>query len=152
MNTKMISNIFNIIGRIVIILWGFLSLIVLFFLVDRWIYSNVKGISNRDIKNYLEISGWLIGILGVMRVLMYFIDNGQSKHNLIMLANPKYKLLEEVKFLNSKGFLEFGVVKEIYWHNNQQKYIYLLEVNGEMKSRRYYTEDLESNENALLDA
>jgi hypothetical protein len=64
-----------------------------------------------------------------------------------MPDNPKYRPLEKVKFLNSKGFLEFGVVKKISWHNSEGKHIYLLEVDGKMKSRRYYTEDLESNEN-----
>lgn len=56
---------------------------------------------------------------------------------------PEYFINDKVKTINSKGFLEFGVVKDYYWHSNDQKYIYSLEVNGKMKSRRYYADDLD---------
>jgi Na+-driven multidrug efflux pump len=75
------SNISKVIGWTAIILWGLLSLIVLFFLIDRWIHPNIKGISNRDLKDYLKISIWLIGIFGVTRVLMYVLNSGQKKHS-----------------------------------------------------------------------
>lgn len=65
----------------------------------------------------------------------------------LMPENPNYKPLERVKFINSKGLFEFGVVKKISWHNNDQKHIYSLEVDGKMKSRRYFAEDLISIEN-----
>ncbi|MCF6407343.1 hypothetical protein L3C95_30895 [Chitinophaga filiformis] len=55
---------------------------------------------------------------------------------------PEYFINEKVKTVNSKGFLEFGVIKDYYWHSNDSKYVYLLEVNGKMKSRRYHAEDL----------
>lgn len=57
---------------------------------------------------------------------------------------PEFFINEKVKTVNSKGFLEFGVIKDYYWHSNDMKYIYLLEVNGKMKSRRYYAEDLDA--------
>lgn len=60
---------------------------------------------------------------------------------------PDYFVNDKVKTINSKGNLEFGIVKDFYWHVNNGKYIYLLEVDGKMKSRRYFAEDLESNEN-----
>lgn len=60
---------------------------------------------------------------------------------------PDYFVNDKVKTINSKGNLEFGIVKDFYWHANNGKYIYLLEVDGKMKSRRYFAEDLESNEN-----
>ncbi|MCU0439114.1 MAG: hypothetical protein MUC49_14545 [Raineya sp.] len=65
----------------------------------------------------------------------------------LMPQEPDFKPLQKVKFLNSKGFLEFGIVKKISWHNNEHKHIYLLEIDNKMKSRRYYGEDLQSNEN-----
>jgi hypothetical protein len=57
---------------------------------------------------------------------------------------PEYFINEKVKTVNSKGHLEFGLIKDYYWHSNDGKYIYLLEVNGKMKSRRYYAEDLDA--------
>jgi hypothetical protein len=36
------------------------------------------------------------------------------------------------------------VIKDFYWHSNDRKYIYMLEVNGKMKSRRYYADDLDA--------
>lgn len=57
---------------------------------------------------------------------------------------PEHFINEKVKTVNSKGFLEFGVIKDYYWHSNDMKYIYLLEVNGKMKSRRYHAEDLDA--------
>lgn len=60
---------------------------------------------------------------------------------------PEYFINDRVKMMNSKGFLELGIVKDYYWHLKSNKYIYLLEVNGKMKSRRYYAEDLETDKN-----
>jgi len=79
--TKVFSNITKLIGWTAIILWGLLSIIVLFFLIDRGIHPHIKGISNLDLKNYLKISIWLIGIFGVTRVSMYVLNSGQKKHS-----------------------------------------------------------------------
>lgn len=57
---------------------------------------------------------------------------------------PEYFINEKVKTVNSKGFLEFGVIIDYYWHLNDGKYVYMLEVNGKMKSRRYHAEDLDA--------
>jgi len=57
---------------------------------------------------------------------------------------PEYFIDQKVKTINSKGFLEFGVIKDFYWHSNDRRYIYLLEVNDKMKTRRYYAEDLDA--------
>lgn len=56
---------------------------------------------------------------------------------------PQYFIDDQVKTINSKGFLEFGRIKDYYWHVKDNKYIYILEVNGKLKSRRYHAEDLE---------
>ena len=56
---------------------------------------------------------------------------------------PKFNPFEEVKYFNSKGVLEYGIIKGIHWHNNDRKFYYDIEVNGKMKTRRYYDVDLE---------
>jgi hypothetical protein len=61
----------------------------------------------------------------------------------IMPQEPKFKPLEIVKFYNSKNLLEFGMIKNINWHNKENKHIYFLEVNGKLKRRRYFAEDLD---------
>ena len=56
---------------------------------------------------------------------------------------PKFNPFEEVKYFNSKGVLKYGIIKGIHWHNNDKKFYYDIEVNGKMKTRRYYDVDLE---------
>lgn len=60
----------------------------------------------------------------------------------LMTKQPTFEPLENVKFFSSKGVLTFGTIKSIFWHSNEQKHIYKLEVNGKMKTRRYFEEDL----------
>lgn len=61
-------------------------------------------------------------------------------------VTPEFNPLEKVKLKNSKGELEFGTIKGIYWHNNDRRFYFDVEVNGKIKGRRYYADDLESNE------
>ena len=61
----------------------------------------------------------------------------------LMPEQPTFLPLERVKFFNSKGVLEFGIIKEISWHNNDRRHIYSIEVNDMLKTRRYYAEDLD---------
>jgi len=56
---------------------------------------------------------------------------------------PVAFLDEPVKFLNSKGALEYGIVKHIGWHDNDGHYLYSVEVNGKLKSRRYNENDIQ---------
>jgi hypothetical protein len=58
---------------------------------------------------------------------------------------PEFKPLEKIKFLNSKGQLEFGTIQGIHWHGNDKKFYYDVEVNGKIKGRRYFDEDLEKD-------
>jgi hypothetical protein len=60
---------------------------------------------------------------------------------------PKYTPFEKVKLINSKGELEFGIIAGIHWHNNDRIFYYDVEVNNKIKGRRYFDNDLESNEN-----
>lgn len=55
---------------------------------------------------------------------------------------PEFMPLTQVKYLNSKKRLEFGIIKGIHFHDNERRFYYSLEVNNTMKGRRYYAEDL----------
>ena len=79
--TKAFTYILKVVGWTAIILWGLLSLVVLFFLIDRWTHPHMKSISDRDLKDYLKISLWLIGIFGVTRALIYIFNGRQKKHS-----------------------------------------------------------------------
>jgi hypothetical protein len=57
---------------------------------------------------------------------------------------PEFLLNENVKFKNSKDLIEFGIIRDFYWHVKDNKYIYKIEVNGKLKSNRYYAENIES--------
>jgi hypothetical protein len=59
---------------------------------------------------------------------------------------PQFKPFEKVKFMNSKGVLEFGEIRGVSWHNNDRKFYFDVMVNDKMKGRRYYEEDLDSDE------
>lgn len=56
---------------------------------------------------------------------------------------PEFNPLEKVKLITSKGKMEMGIVKGIYWHNNERKIIYEIEVNGKLKGRKYSAEELD---------
>lgn len=38
-----------------------------------------------------------------------------------------------------------GRIVKIYWHFDKQQYYYYIEINGKLKSRRYFAEDLENS-------
>lgn len=63
---------------------------------------------------------------------------------------PEFLPFQKIKLKNSKGELEFGTIKGIYWHNNERSFYYEVEVNGKMKGRRYYAKDLENLENQVI--
>lgn len=39
-----------------------------------------------------------------------------------------------------------GRIAKIYWHFDKQSYYYIIEINGKLKSKRYFAEDLASVE------
>ena len=55
----------------------------------------------------------------------------------------KFKPYENVKFISSKGESCFGVIVEIRFHINRNEYFYFIEVNGVMKNRRYFEDELQ---------
>jgi hypothetical protein len=60
---------------------------------------------------------------------------------------PEFKPLEDVIFFNSKGTLEFGIIKGIHYHYKESRFFYDVEVNHKIKGRRYYAGDLERTKN-----
>jgi hypothetical protein len=46
----------NIIKKTILYFWLFLTIIVLYFIIQRFVNPNYKGISNVDLKLYLKIS------------------------------------------------------------------------------------------------
>lgn len=69
----------------------------------------------------------------------------------LMPKQPAFVPLETVKFFSSKGILTYGIVKGISWHNNKGKHIYKLEVNGKMKTHRYFEEDLDKSKWQIIE-
>jgi hypothetical protein len=75
---KLLSKI-NALGWAALIIWGGLSLLVLIFLIHRWLHPNIKGISARDLSTYQTFSFWLIGIFIVSRMLHYLSERRPGK-------------------------------------------------------------------------
>ena len=60
------KGIINIIEKSILYFWIFLTIIVLYFIIQRFVNPTYKGISNVDLKLYLKIS---VGILAVIVIL-----------------------------------------------------------------------------------
>ena len=60
------------------VLWVVLTLIVLFFLPDRWQHPDMKSISDRDLIDYAVLSGFLLPLSGLFWFLAPFV-NRRSK-------------------------------------------------------------------------
>lgn len=92
---------------------------------------------------YLYSKHLCVGIDNEYIIIQFGESQLRIKPELFQLSTePKFKPLEKVKFYNSKGTLEFGIIKGIHWHNKEQKMFYDVEVNGKIKGRRYFDEDL----------
>lgn len=128
-------------------------------LIGKWGWVSVDEINSSNFKKYIHPKTLLIIEANrlsdsVFKCISVLTDNylklKSTEIELILKkevfrlipVEPKFKPLEKVKFLNSKGFLEFGVIKSISWHNKENKPIYFIEVNGNVKTKRYSSEDL----------
>ena len=129
-------------------------------LTGKWGGIPLKDIKNQELNNFVHPDD--INNLQFLKQPVNMINNIQNDYvnftiddtNFIRIKStivqemkkPEYFINAKVRTLNSKGILEFALIKDFYWHVKDNKYIYLLEVNGKMKSRRYYAEDLENQE------
>jgi len=55
---------------LIFLVWGFISIIVIYFLISRWLNPHIKGISNKDLIDYLEVSVFFVIILFVLQVAL----------------------------------------------------------------------------------
>ena len=130
-------------------------------LTGKWGGADFHIILQEDEKNDIHQDDWnilqiypykhsihqCIGYDEGFLVLQFGYQQIRVKPNHFQVSDePQFKPFERVKYLNSKGVLEYGIVKGIHWHNNERRFYYDIEVNGKMKSRRYYDEDLEKSE------
>lgn len=132
-------------------------------LMGKWGWVSIDEIKSENFKKYLDPqTAKIITSFNFSDFVFKCIEIGEdnflklksSETELVlkkevfrlMPTEPKFKPLEKVNFYNSKNILEFGTIKNINWHNNDNKHIYLIEVNGKMKTQRYYDKDLEISE------
>jgi hypothetical protein len=128
-------------------------------LIGKWGGIPIKGIKNGEYQNYIHpediyimnnIQQPVVEIIGKNSgYLIIKSDNYICRIDPTIIQEckrPIFFINDKVKFLNSKDFIEFGIIKDLYWHNKDRKYVYNIEVNGKMKGRRYYDEDLEKVE------
>jgi hypothetical protein len=127
-------------------------------LIGKWGGVNLNSILRYEQREYIHPDDWDI-LQNYPYVFSKHLCIGiEDKYAIIQFGNyifrvlseifqpalePKYKPMVKVKFLNSKGLIEFGIIKGIHWHNKDEKYYYDLEINGKIKGRRYYDVDLE---------
>lgn len=63
------KRLINIILKSILFIWILISIIVLYFIVDRFVNPHVKGISNVDLKLYLEITIIVLASIIILRNL-----------------------------------------------------------------------------------
>jgi len=127
-------------------------------LVGKWGGIPIKGIKNGEYNKYIypddidiikDLEQPIVEIIGINEGYVIAKSSGYTFRISPIIVQeskkPDFFINDKVKFHNSKGYLEFGIIKDLYWHTNNNKFIYLIEVNGKLKSRRYFAEDLEKD-------
>jgi len=87
MNYKLLiilRKLINIIKYIFVGIWGILTIIVIIFLIHRFLNPGWKSISNLDLKNYGEISLYFLPIIGILQYSRFLISRklNNNKTNL----------------------------------------------------------------------
>lgn len=67
---KFLIDIFRAIGLTALTFWGIISFFVFIFVIDRFLHPHTKGISNKDLGDYVELTIWLVPIYLLSRVIM----------------------------------------------------------------------------------
>jgi hypothetical protein len=83
MNEKVLiilKKLINILRYILTGFWGFLTIIVIIYLIHRYSNPGWKSISNRDLKDYGKISLIFFTIFGILTFLKYSITNKLNKN------------------------------------------------------------------------
>ncbi len=68
------KRIINIIEKSILYFWIFLTIIVLYFLIQRFVNPTYKGISNVDLKLYLKISVGILAVVVILKKVKNHID------------------------------------------------------------------------------
>lgn len=74
MKVKKLKVILRYIAIVVFSIWVLLSLVVLFFIIDKWQNPINKGISIKDFYDYLKISGIFWGIVIIVKIILYLMQ------------------------------------------------------------------------------
>ncbi len=125
-------------------------------LIGKWVAIPLTELKDGNLNNYIhsddiylvqELNQPVVettGIEGDFYKLKIGTKEIRIKSTIIQNAQkPEFLINENVKFKNSKDVIEFGIIKDFYWHVKDNKYIYKIEVNGKLKSNRYYAENIE---------
>ena len=78
---KTFNYILKILLWICLILFGLLTIFVLIALIARWMDPHTKGISNFDLKNYITVSTWFIGLIILLKTSSWLISSKIEKGN-----------------------------------------------------------------------
>ncbi|GEM_PF-1591789 len=68
------------------------------------------------------------------------------------IAKPEFEIGEEVTILNGSSAGKIGIVRHQTWHFKKQKPLYKLEIDGKMKSRNYFDEDLDKKSEQVFES
>ena len=82
MNEKVLiilKKLINMLRDIFTGFWGFITMVVLLFLIHRYLNPSWKSISNRDLKDYGKVSLIFFTIFGILTFFKYCITNELNK-------------------------------------------------------------------------
>tara|TARA_B110000240_G_C13278137_1_gene358866 strand:- start:362 stop:613 length:252 start_codon:yes stop_codon:yes gene_type:complete len=82
MNEKVLiilKKLINLLRDIFTGFWGFITMVVLLFLIHRYLNPSWKSISNRDLKDYGKVSLIFFTIFGILTFFKYCITNELNK-------------------------------------------------------------------------
>lgn len=128
-------------------------------IIGKWVAIPINDIKNRELDEFIHPDDliYISHIIQPINLIIDYYDNYlkfkiddyyclRIKDSIIQESpKPEYFINDKVKTINSKGFLKYGMVRDFYWHVNLNKYIYILEIEGKINSKRYSSEDLNNN-------
>ncbi len=122
--------------------WGFISLSCI---QER---QCDEFIAVEDIESFNKMINYVVKRVGVDGDYIVIESDGYRARLKPLLfrglpRKPEAFLNDLVKLQNSKGHLEYGILRYIGWHNNNRHYLYRVEVNGVLKTRRYEEKDIQ---------
>jgi hypothetical protein len=128
-------------------------------LIGKWGWVSIDEVKTENFKKYIhpesinilsscELTDFVFQCIGILSNNFIILKSTEIEICImrevfrIMPKEPDFYPNERVSVFNSKGILEHGIVKSIDWNNKESMHIYLIEVGGKIKSRRYSSKDL----------